>query len=107
MYCNPNFLSSFSKKGITLREELNKLPGEIIETVRGKGLLNAIAIRKPYSALDLCIRLRDNGLLASRSMSKLESNYGDIVRFAPPLSINDDELAQCIEIIDKSVRSFL
>ena len=94
--------SSFPKKGIILREELNKLPTEIIETVRGKGLLNAMAIRKPYSALDLCVRLRDNGLLASRSISN-----GDIVRFAPPLSINDDELAQCIEIIEKSVRSFL
>jgi len=72
----------------------------MIKTVRGKGLLNAIVIHEPFCALELCNRLRDNGLLA-------KPTHGDIVRFAPPLVINDAELTECIEIIDKTVRSFL
>ena len=72
----------------------------MVSLVRGKGLLNAIVIREPFCALELCNRLRDNGLLA-------KPTHGDIVRFAPPLVINDDELNQCIEIIQNTVKSFL
>ena len=64
------------------------------------GLLNAIVIREPFCALEVCNRLRDNGLLA-------KPTHGDIIRFAPPLVINDQELTQCIDIIDSTVRSFL
>jgi len=88
------------KKGITLREELSQLPEEVVSLVRGKGLLNAIVIREPFDALAICNRLRDNGLLA-------KPTHGDIIRFAPPLVINDAQLSQCIEIIENTVKSFL
>jgi len=88
------------QKGITLREELSQLPEEVVSLVRGKGLLNAIVIREPFDALAICNRLRDNGLLA-------KPTHGDIIRFAPPLVINDAQLSQCIEIIENTVKSFL
>ncbi|KAG9267541.1 ornithine aminotransferase, mitochondrial [Astyanax mexicanus] len=75
------------KMGQILRSELNKLPKEIVTTVRGKGLLNAIVIKetKDYDAWRVCLRLRDNGLLA-------KPTHGDIIRLAPPLVINEDEV---------------
>jgi len=88
------------RKGAVLRTELEQMPKEIVKLVRGKGLLNAIVINEPFNALELCNRMRDNGLLA-------KPTHGDIIRFAPPLVINDEELSECIEIIDKTVRSFL
>jgi len=87
------------RKGQVLRKELNTLPKEIVKLTRGKGLLNAIVINEPYNALEICNRLRDNGLLA-------KPTHGDIIRFAPPLVISDEELTECIEIIHKTVCSF-
>jgi len=87
------------RKGEVLRNELNKLPKEIVRLTRGKGLLNAIVINEPYDALEICNRLRDNGLLA-------KPTHGDIIRFAPPLVITDQELSECIEIIHNTVCSF-
>ena len=63
------------------------------------GLLNAIVINEPYNALTICNKLRDNGLLA-------KPTHGDIIRFAPPLVITDDQLTECIEIISQTVHSF-
>uniref|UniRef100_A0A3P9IXN2 Ornithine aminotransferase n=1 Tax=Oryzias latipes TaxID=8090 RepID=A0A3P9IXN2_ORYLA len=89
------------KLGEVLRSELSKLPKDIVTTVRGKGLLNAVVIRetKDYNAMKVCLRLRDNGLLA-------KPTHGDIIRLAPPLIINKDELQECIDIIQRTIMSF-
>ncbi|XP_024066505.1 ornithine aminotransferase, mitochondrial [Terrapene carolina triunguis] len=87
--------------GNLLRSELMKTPSDIVTNVRGKGLLNAIVIRetKDYDAWKVCLRLRDNGLLA-------KPTHGDIIRLAPPLVIKEDEIRECIEIIHKTILSF-
>ncbi|XP_072312081.1 ornithine aminotransferase, mitochondrial-like [Eucyclogobius newberryi] len=89
------------KMGQILRSELSKLPKDVVSAVRGKGLLNAIVIQetKDYDAWKVCLRLRDNGLLA-------KPTHGDIIRFAPPLTISEPELRNCIDIINKTVMSF-
>lgn len=84
--------------GKFLRTELEKLPKEKVKVVRGKGLLNAIVINKSIDAWDVCLKLRDNGLLA-------KPTHGDIIRFAPPLVINKEEMTQCVEIIHKTITS--
>ncbi|TNN03440.1 hypothetical protein fugu_000469, partial [Takifugu bimaculatus] len=78
------------RMGELLRSELSKLPKDIVTTVRGKGLLNAIIIKetKDCDAWKVCLRLRDNGLLA-------KPTHGDIIRLAPPLTINEEELHEC------------
>lgn len=89
------------RMGDLLRAELRKLPKDIVTTVRGKGLLNAIVIKetKDYDAWKVCLRLRDNGLLA-------KPTHGDIIRLAPPLIITEPELQNCVDIINKSILSF-
>ncbi|XP_036402730.1 ornithine aminotransferase, mitochondrial-like [Megalops cyprinoides] len=89
------------KMGELLRAELRKLPNEIVTTVRGKGLLNAIVIKetKDYDAWKVCLRLRDNGLLA-------KPTHGDIIRLAPPLIIKEDEVRECVDIIKNTILSF-
>uniref|UniRef100_A0A8C1NLD0 Ornithine aminotransferase n=1 Tax=Cyprinus carpio TaxID=7962 RepID=A0A8C1NLD0_CYPCA len=87
--------------GQILRAELRKLPLEIVSGVRGKGLLNAIIIKetKDYDAWRVCLRLRDNGLLA-------KPTHGDIIRLAPPLIIKEDEVRECVDIISRTILSF-
>ncbi|KAJ4941110.1 hypothetical protein JOQ06_027397 [Pogonophryne albipinna] len=89
------------KMGELLRSELSKLPKDIVTTVRGKGLLNAVVIKetKNYNAWEVCLRLRDNGLLA-------KPTHGDIIRLAPPLIIKEDEMHKCINIIQRTILSF-
>lgn len=84
--------------GILLREALHKLNSKHIQTIRGAGLLNAIVIKhtNPDAAWDLCIALKENGLLA-------KPTHGDKIRFAPPLTINRDQIMECVEIIAKSL----
>lgn len=84
--------------GNLLREELNKLNSKHIRTVRGKGLLDAIVIQhtNPDAAWDLCVALKENGLLA-------KPTHGDKIRFAPPLIINQEQLMECVGIIAKSL----
>ncbi len=85
------------KMGEILRSELRKIDSEMITLVRGKGLLNAIII-KPKNGLeawDVCLKLRDNGLLA-------KPTHGDIIRFAPPLVITEDQMMECVSIIKKT-----
>ena len=84
--------------GEILRGELGNLPGDIVKLVRGKGLLNAIQIQPEFSASDLCLALRDRGLLA-------KPTHGDIIRFAPPLIINETEMMECVNIIKSTVVS--
>ncbi|KAK3529384.1 hypothetical protein QTP70_029769 [Hemibagrus guttatus] len=90
-----------ARMGKILRVELNKLPKEIVTEVRGKGLLNAIVIKetKDYNAWRVCLRLRDNGLLA-------KPTHGHIIRLAPPLIIKEDEIRECAEIMQRTILSF-
>ena len=89
------------KLGHIFRKELENINSEMITTVRGKGLLNAIVIKPKNgkNAWDVCLKLKENGLLA-------KPTHGDIIRFAPPLIINDVQLNDCIDIIRKTILSF-
>ena len=85
--------------GKIVREELSKLPADFVSIVRGKGLMNAIVINPDFDAWQVCVRLAQNGLLA-------KPTRGDTIRFTPPLSITEEELRQCLEIIKSTVMSF-
>jgi len=92
------------KLGQIFREEIQKLvdSSDLLVKVRGKGLLNAIVINdteESSTAWDICLKLRDNGLLA-------KPTHGNIIRFAPPLVMNEEELSQCIAIIQKTIQEF-
>lgn len=80
--------------GEILRRELSSLGTPKIKTVRGKGLLNAIVIDESdgVSAWEICLQLKENGLLA-------KPTHGNIIRLAPPLVMTDAQLAQCVDII--------
>ena len=88
--------------GEILRRELEAIPTDLINIVRGKGLLNAIVINdSPHSstAWNICVKLSENGLLA-------KPTHGNIIRFAPPLVITEEQLMECIAIIRKTVLEF-
>ena len=90
--------------GEIFRQELSSFAKENkwVKTVRGKGLLNAILINDTEdstTAWDICIKLRDNGLLA-------KPTHGNIIRFAPPLVMNEKELLDCISIIKNTISDF-
>jgi ornithine--oxo-acid transaminase len=87
--------------GKIFRERVKAIPSEMIELVRGKGLLNAVVIkpRNGKTAWDVCLKMRDNGLLA-------KPTHQHIVRFAPPLVITEKELLEGIGIIEKSLAAF-
>lgn len=86
--------------GQLLRSELAKLSSPFITTIRGKGLLNAIVIKhaNPDASWDLCLALKDNGLLA-------KPTHGDKIRFAPPLLINREQVLECVDIIGRSLET--
>ncbi|CAI2727972.1 unnamed protein product [Schistosoma spindalis] len=86
------------KLGEIFRHELSKLPKSVVELYRGKGLLNAIVIRQGFNAWDVCLKLRDHGLLA-------KPTHDTIIRLAPPLVIKEDELHKATEIIHKVITS--
>lgn len=88
------------KLGKILRAEMNELPNSVIKLVRGKGLLDAIVIQPEFDAWEVCLRLRNEGLLA-------KPTHGDIIRFAPPLVINEKEMLECVSIISKVIRSYV
>ena len=90
--------------GMRFREAMQDLveSTELVTAVRGKGLLNAIVINDTpdsSTAWDLCVALKDNGLLA-------KPTHGNIIRFAPPLVMTAAQLEECIAIIAKTVRGF-
>ncbi|MGS4344782.1 ornithine--oxo-acid transaminase [Myroides odoratus] len=90
--------------GQLFRSELNKYieTSTICTLVRGKGLLNAILINDTEdsdTAWNICLKLRDNGLLA-------KPTHGNIIRFAPPLVMNDEQLLDCVSIIVKTLKEF-
>ena len=87
--------------GHIFRDKLSVIESDMIDLVRGKGLLNAVVIKPKngFDAWDVCLKLRDNGLLA-------KPTHGDIIRFAPPLVISEEELEECLEIIKQTILSF-
>ena len=91
-----------------LGEIFRKEIGDYIKTskiatlVRGKGLLNAVVINdteESDTAWNICLKMRDNGLLA-------KPTHGNIIRFAPPLVMNETELRECIAIIINALKAF-
>jgi ornithine--oxo-acid transaminase len=84
--------------GDYFRKGLQKINSPLIQTIRGKGLLNAVVIQeiRPDAAWDLCLELMENGLLA-------KPTHGNKIRFAPPLSITQIQLDECFEIIEESL----
>jgi len=93
-----------NKLGEIFRSKINKYieTSNIVKLVRGKGLLNAIVINtKPDSqtAWNICLKLKDNGLLA-------KPTQGNIIRFAPPLVMTEDQLNECIDIIISTLVEF-
>ena len=99
-----NLSENAEKLGIIFREELTAFAGEndLVKSVRGKGLLNAVLINDTEdssTALDICMKLRDNGLLA-------KPTHGNIIRFAPPLVITEAQLMECISIIKNTISEF-
>lgn len=89
-----NMVENAAAMGKLLRAELIKLQSPYITAIRGKGLLNAIVINhaNPNASWDLCLALKDRGLLA-------KPTHGDKIRFAPPLSISKNQLLECVSII--------
>ena len=87
--------------GEIFRAEMEAIESDMISLVRGKGLLNAIVIKPKdgVEAWDVCLKLRDNGLLA-------KPTHGDIIRFAPPLVITEAQLMKCTQIIKKTILSY-
>ncbi|XP_066251316.1 ornithine aminotransferase, mitochondrial [Euwallacea similis] len=86
------------KRGELFRKELDsRINRKIVSEIRGKGLLNAIVINNNYAnAWDVCLKLKENGLLAKQT-------HDDIIRFAPPLIITEQELNQSLDIIVSTV----
>ena len=95
-----NMAANATAMGILLREELAKLNSPFIKLIRGKGLLNAIVIEhhNPEAAWDICLAMKENGLLA-------KPTHGDKIRFAPPLVITKEQVLESVEIIGKSLSS--
>jgi len=99
-----NLAENAEKLGQLFRSELNKYieTSSIVKLVRGKGLLNAIVINDSEdsdTAWNMCLKLRDNGLLA-------KPTHGNIIRFAPPLVMNEEQLLDCVSIITKTLKEF-
>jgi ornithine--oxo-acid transaminase len=90
--------------GELFRSEMNRIIAntDLVLKVRGKGLLNAIIVNDTEDSLtawNLCVALKDNGLLA-------KPTHGNIIRFAPPLVMTKEELMECVAIIEKTINEF-
>ena len=99
-----NMYENSYRLGKILLNELKKIQNEkndIVTTVRGKGLFAAIVIkeRKNKTAWELCLALKENGLLA-------KPTHGDIIRLAPPLLITEKQLMECVDILKKTILAF-
>ncbi|MEO0555722.1 MAG: ornithine--oxo-acid transaminase [Bacteroidota bacterium] len=90
--------------GLIFRKRMNNMiqNTELVNKVRGKGLLNAIVINDhpdSSTAWDICVALKDNGLLA-------KPTHGNVIRFAPPLVITEDQLHECCDIIESTIADY-
>lgn len=93
-----NLAANATAMGQLFRDELAKLHSPYIAVIRGRGLLNAIVIKhsNPDAAWELCLAMKDNGLLA-------KPTHGDKIRFAPPLIINEAQVKQAVAIVKESL----
>ncbi len=101
---NEKLAENADKLGKLFRTRMQALVGKssLVTLVRGKGLLNAIVIKPTKdgkTAWDVCVRLKENGLLA-------KPTHGDIIRFAPPLVITEAQINECCDIIEQTIHSF-
>lgn len=96
-----NLADNAAELGEIFRQKLREIKSDRIELVRGRGLLNAVIIKPKNgtTAWDVCLKLRDKGLLA-------KPTHGHIIRFAPPLIINKLELLDAIGIIENTLAEF-
>lgn len=92
-----NLVENSAKMGEIFRREMKSIQSEMIEIVRGKGLLNAVAIKPTNgkTAWDICLALKENGLIA-------KPTHEHIIRFTPPLVINEEQMAEAVGIIKKT-----
>lgn len=102
--CDEKLTQNARRLGDIFRERMNAMIAktDLVKLVRGKGLLNAIIINDSEdstTAWDICIKLRDNGLLA-------KPTHGNIIRFAPPLVMTEEQLHDCCDIIEKTIMEF-
>ena len=96
-----NLAEKAERLGKIFREEMTNFKSDMIELVRGKGLLNAIVIKPKNGkeAWDVCVKMKEMGLLA-------KPTHQHIIRFAPPLIITEEQLREAISIIQKAIQSF-
>lgn len=96
---NEKMAENAEKMGELLRQGLRDLQSPHIQLIRGKGLLNAIVIGHPNAdaAWDLCLAMKENGILA-------KPTHGDKIRLAPPLVINAAQIEECVQLIGKSLK---
>jgi len=96
-----NMAENAENMGQLFRSELAKLQSPLILSIRGKGLLNAIVInnKDPEFSWNICLQLCEEGLLA-------KPTQGDKIRFAPPLIINEKQILESVNIIDKALKKF-
>jgi ornithine--oxo-acid transaminase len=99
-----NLAENAMELGKVFRSRMQDLcdKSDLVNLVRGKGLLNAIVINDTEdssTAWDICVALKENGLLA-------KPTHGNIIRFAPPLVITEEEIHTCCDIIEKTVMDF-
>jgi len=96
-----NLAQRAEELGKKFRAELRKIDSPMVELVRGKGLLNAIVIKPTNgnTAWDVCVALKENGLLA-------KPTHEHIIRFAPPLVITEEQLMESVDIIARTIQSF-
>ena len=98
---NEKLVENSQRMGEIFRKEMKAVKSKMIEIVRGKGLLNAVAVKpnNGKTAWDVCLRLKENGLIA-------KPTHEHIIRFTPPLIITEPELMEALEIIKKTFREF-
>ena len=96
-----NLAENATEMGELFRKSMRKIKSEMIEVVRGKGLLNAIAIKPVHgkTAWDLCLAMKEHGLIA-------KPTHEHIIRFTPPLVITEEQMLEAIELIKKTMEEF-
>ncbi len=99
-----NLAENAARLGDLFRDRMNRMieKTDLVKLVRGKGLLNAIVINDSEdssTAWDICVQLKDNGLLA-------KPTHGNIIRFAPPLVMTEEQLHECCDIIERTILSW-
>ncbi|MFP4017612.1 MAG: ornithine--oxo-acid transaminase [Bacteroidales bacterium] len=96
-----NLAENAEKLGKIFREEFRSIKSEMIQEVRGKGLLNAVVIKNKEgkTAWDVCVSMKENGVLA-------KPTHGNIIRFAPPLVITEEQLRDAMDKIKETFKQY-